>query len=79
MEKAHGWVYVRSKNNGKNRDGKPATNTVNGLATPQTTLAHTPSSHGDNVATPEDDDDDIQAAYDSSTMYDHQQNQLNFP
>jgi hypothetical protein len=80
MEKAHGWEYVRSKNNGKNRDGKPSTtNTVNGLATPQTSHVQTPSSHGDNIATPEDDDYDIpQAAYDSSTMYD-QQNQLNFP
>ncbi|EHK99292.1 C2H2 and C2HC zinc finger [Glarea lozoyensis ATCC 20868] len=78
MEKAHGWEYVRSKNNGKNRDGKPSTNTVNGLATPQTTLAQTPSSHGDNVATPEDDDYGMPDAYDSATMFD-QQNQLNFP
>jgi hypothetical protein len=79
MEKAHGWEYVRSKNNGKNRDGRPSTNTVNGLATPQTSHVQTPRSHEDNIATPEDDDYDMQAAYDSSSMYDHQQNQLNFP
>lgn len=53
MEKAHGWTYVRSKNNGKNRDkAASVTNTNTGLPTPQTTNIRTPSSNGDSVATP---------------------------
>ncbi|KAG9232166.1 putative zinc finger transcription factor ace1 [Amylocarpus encephaloides] len=75
MEKAHGWEYVRSKNNGKNREGHPSatTNTVNGLATPQTTHIHTPSSDGNHVATPEEDDFEVKYCYE------YDQNQLNFP
>lgn len=53
MEKAHGWTYVRSKNNGKNRDKASVTN--HGLPTPALTGMHTPSSDGINVATPEED------------------------
>jgi hypothetical protein len=74
MEKAHGWTYVRSKNNGKNRD-KSTTTTNNGLVTPQTTNIRTPSSDGNTVDTPEEDDFDMQP-YDGSVMYD---NQINFP
>ncbi|KAA8564512.1 hypothetical protein EYC84_011438 [Monilinia fructicola] len=43
MEKAHGWEYVRSKNNGKNRPAAPAV-IPNGLPTPQATIIHTPGS-----------------------------------
>ncbi|KFY26650.1 hypothetical protein V493_03957 [Pseudogymnoascus sp. VKM F-4281 (FW-2241)] len=43
MEKSHNWVYVRSKNNGKNRDQAPAQQ-QNALPTPQTTTIRTPDS-----------------------------------
>ena len=56
MEKAHGWEYVRSKNNGKNRDK----HSNNGLPTPQTTIVRTPSSDGNAVNTPQEDDVDLQ-------------------
>lgn len=50
MEKAHGWEYIRSKNNGKNR---PAASAVipNGLPTPQATIIHTPGSDS-NIESP---------------------------
>jgi hypothetical protein len=77
MEKAHGWEYVRSKNNGKNRE-KALTSA---LPTPQTTNICTPSSDSNSVATPEDDDSDMQTRYDGSVMYDqsHMNQELNFP
>jgi hypothetical protein len=78
MEKAHGWTYVRSKNNGKNRDKATGTNTNNGLPTPQLTNIRTPSSDGNTVDTPEEEDFDMQTGYDGSAMYDNQ-NHLNFP
>jgi hypothetical protein len=74
MEKAHGWEYVRSKNNGKNREKVAPSN---GLPTPQTNNIRTPSSDANTVSTPEDDDFDMQTGYDGSAMY--EQNQLNFP
>lgn len=77
MEKAHGWEYVRSKNNGKNREkatGAPS----NGLPTPQTNNIRTPSSDANTVNTPENDGFDMQTGYDGSAIYDNQ-NQLNFP
>lgn len=77
MEKAHGWTYVRSKNNGKNRDKATATNTTNGLPTPQTTNIRTPSSEGNSMNTPEEDDVDM-SAYDGSVYYGNQSD-LNFP
>jgi len=73
MEKAHGWEYVRSKNNGKNRDKQ----SNNGLPTPQTTTVRTPSSDGHSVSTPEEEDMDVLTAWGGSTTYD--QNQLDFP
>ena len=77
MEKAHGWVYQRSKNNGKNRPQKPTTtNTNNGLPTPTITNIQTPSSDANTVATPENDDYDMQAPFDGLPMFG---NQLNFP
>lgn len=76
MEKAHGWTYVRSKNNGKNRDKATATNTT-GLPTPQTTNIRTPSSDGNSMHTPEEDDVDM-TAYDGSVYYGNQ-SELNFP
>jgi hypothetical protein len=77
MEKAHGWVYQRSKSNGKNRPQKASgTNTNNGLPTPSITNIQTPSSDANTVATPEDDDFDMQAPFDGLPIYG---NQLNFP
>ncbi|KAF8855601.1 putative zinc finger transcription factor ace1 [Acephala macrosclerotiorum] len=77
MEKAHGWTYVRSKNNGKNRDKATTTNTTTGLPTPQTTNIRTPSSDGNSMHTPEEDDVDM-TAYDGSVYYGNQ-SELNFP
>ena len=76
MEKAHGWTYVRSKNNGKNRDkAAPVTATNNGLPTPQTTNIRTPSSNADSIATPaEDEFDGYQLPEDNSYT-----NTLDFP
>jgi len=62
MEKAHGWQYVRSKNNGRTRD--KASVDMNAVPTPQLTNIHTPSSDGNMVHTPSDDD----MAYDSSAF-----------
>ncbi|CZS89067.1 related to Cys2-His2 zinc finger transcription factor ACEI [Rhynchosporium graminicola] len=79
MEKAHGWTYVRSKNNGKNRDQGSATSNTHppntGLPTPTVTNMHTPSSDGNMVATPEDDD--FMTGYEGSVQWDPQQ--LDFP
>ena len=75
MEKAHGWEYVRSKNNGKNREKATPSN---GLPTPQTNNIRTPSSDANTVNTPEEEDYDMQTSYDGSAMFD-QQNQLDFP
>jgi hypothetical protein len=72
MEKAHGWEYVRSKNNGKNRDKQ----SNNGLPTPQTTNVRTPSSDGHNIDTPEEDDIEMGTAW---PQYPVAQNQLDFP
>jgi hypothetical protein len=52
MEKSHGWTYVRSKNNGKNRSKNGDTS----LPTPQTSNHRTPES--ENVLTPNEDEDD---------------------
>lgn len=77
MEKAHGWEYVRSKNNGKNRAEKPSgTNTIIGLQTPQTTNIQTPSSDGNSVATPEEDYR-MDPSFNDTAMYN--QAHLDFP
>jgi len=73
MEKAHGWEYVRSKNNGKNREKQ----SNNGLPTPQTTTARTPSIDGHAVNTPEEDDLEMSNSWDASTSYG--QHHLDFP
>lgn len=75
MEKAHGWEYVRSKNNGKNREKQ----SNNGLPTPQTTSMRTPSSDGHTVNTPEEDDMELHPGWDATATYDHDHNQLDFP
>jgi len=77
MEKAHGWEYVRSKNNGKHRE-KGAGAPSNGLPTPQTSNIRTPRSDANTVNTPEEDDFDMHTGYDGSAIFE-QQNQLNFP
>ncbi|KAG9239959.1 putative zinc finger transcription factor ace1 [Calycina marina] len=77
MEKAHGWEYVRSKNNGKNRDGKPVSG---GMPTPQSTHMQTPSSHGSVINTPLEDDLNFETGYgDQSAIFQHPQDHLNFP
>jgi uncharacterized C2H2 Zn-finger protein len=59
MEKAHGWTYVRSKNNGKNRNkSSTAPSIVHGsLPTPATDNIRTPSSNGDLAGFGDDLDD----------------------
>lgn len=76
MEKAHGWQYVRSKNNGKNREKGSTT----GLPTPQMTNMQTPSSDGNDIHTPEDSmfEPMMNNGY-SATPYDTTEQQLNFP
>jgi uncharacterized C2H2 Zn-finger protein len=76
MEKAHNWTYVRSKNNGKNRD--KATASTTGLPTPPTTNIRTPSSEGNNMNTPEEDEDIDMSVYDDSAYYGNQ-SELTFP
>jgi hypothetical protein len=61
MEKAHGWTYVRSKNNGKNRD-KAASN---GLPTPMDSNIRTPSSIGGSEPTHDEENWEIQDPYTS--------------
>lgn len=70
MEKAHGWEYVRSKNNGKNRD-KASANTTNstGLPTPQMTDIRTPSSDGNMATTPRDVLFDVNNTFNDGSLY----------
>ncbi|KUJ11164.1 putative zinc finger transcription factor ace1 [Mollisia scopiformis] len=77
MEKAHGWTYVRSKNNGKNRDRATATNTSTGLPTPPTTGIPTPGNDSNIMNTPEEDDMDM-SNYEGSVYYGHQ-SEITFP
>lgn len=65
MEKAHGWEYVRSKNNGKNRPAAPAV-VPNGLPTPQATIIHTPGSDS-NIESPLIADDEM--IYENTSLY----------
>ncbi|KAF7859743.1 hypothetical protein EAF04_008822 [Stromatinia cepivora] len=65
MEKAHGWEYIRSKNNGKNRPAAPAV-VPNGLPTPQATIIHTPGSDS-NIESPLIVDDEM--IYENTSLY----------
>ncbi|RAL66486.1 hypothetical protein DID88_006176 [Monilinia fructigena] len=65
MEKAHGWEYVRSKNNGKNRPAAPAV-IPNGLPTPQATIIHTPGSDS-HLGSPIIANDEM--LYDNTSLY----------
>ncbi|KAM0187655.1 hypothetical protein ACHAPC_004008 [Botrytis cinerea] len=65
MEKAHGWEYIRSKNNGKNRPAAPAV-IPNGLPTPQNTIIHTPGSDS-NLESPLIADDEM--LYENTSLY----------
>ena len=79
MEKAHGWQYVRSKNNGKARSDKQGSVINGGMPTPQLTDIRTPSSDGNaGVATPDSTDIDMHLGTDQTFMYDNRNN-LNFP
>ncbi|KAL3427645.1 hypothetical protein PVAG01_01154 [Phlyctema vagabunda] len=79
MEKAHGWEYVRSKNNGKQGTVKGPESVVGALPTPQMTNMHTPSSDGNGAHTPEDDDYDM-GLNDGSAMFNPLlYNNLSFP
>lgn len=60
MEKAHGWTYIRSKNNGKNR-GKSALNPP----TPQTNDIKSASSDANAIGTSELDDFGLATGYDA--------------
>jgi len=75
MEKAHGWEYVRSKNNGKNREGGSTTD--HGLPTPQTTNMRSPSDESNIMHTPELDDNDEDMYGAEPSLYGG--NNLNFP
>jgi len=63
MEKSHNWVYVRSKNNGKNRDQPRGA-----LPTPQTTTILTPDT--ENQPTPEEHSWDVEGYEPSVTFND---------
>lgn len=64
MEKTHGWVYVRSKNNGKK--GAPSSIAP---ATPHMDSPSTTDSYG--IATPENNDFEMRNAYDNSPVNDY--------
>lgn len=64
MEKSHGWTYVRSKNNGKNR----SKNGDSSLPTPQTANHRTPES--ENILTPDEDDFEMPEAHNGSIGFD---------
>ncbi|PGH36495.1 hypothetical protein GX50_00682 [[Emmonsia] crescens] len=51
MEKAHGWVYIRSKNNGKG--SSRVSGSVSGHPTPQTPNIQTPNSGTMDIPTPQ--------------------------
>ncbi|RDW95264.1 putative zinc finger transcription factor ace1 [Coleophoma crateriformis] len=71
MEKAHGWEYVRSKNNGKATKRESNGSSVSGaLPTPQMTNMQTPSSDGHGVNTPEEEDFDMGSGFDGAVMFD---------
>ncbi|KAH8820423.1 putative zinc finger transcription factor ace1 [Xylogone sp. PMI_703] len=76
MEKAHGWTYVRSKNNGKNKP--KAGQEPNPLPTPQTSNIRTPSSEGNSITTPVEQNYDI--VFNDSLMFDTTHNSdISFP
>jgi hypothetical protein len=56
MEKSHGWTYLRSKNNGKNRGSKAGDSS---LPTPQTSNHRTPESDSHDEPTPDEDYDEM--------------------
>jgi hypothetical protein len=58
MEKAHGWNYIRSKNNGKNRSKAGSTAGGSALPTPQTMNHRTPDSEPHEPFTPDEEMDD---------------------
>ncbi|PGG96314.1 hypothetical protein GX51_07878 [Blastomyces parvus] len=53
MEKAHGWVYVRSKNNGKGSSRAAASGSGSDQPTPRTPSIHTPNSGIMDLPTPQ--------------------------
>jgi hypothetical protein len=59
MEKSHGWNYVRSKNNGKNKSKAGDSS----LPTPQTSNHRTPESDSHDEPTPEEDDYEMSEGY----------------
>jgi hypothetical protein len=56
MEKSHGWNYVRSKNNGKNRGSKTGDSS---LPTPQPSNHRTPDSDSHDEPTPDEEYDEM--------------------
>ncbi|KFX89530.1 hypothetical protein V490_06961 [Pseudogymnoascus sp. VKM F-3557] len=79
MEKSHNWVYVRSKNNGKNRDQAPAQQ-QNALPTPQTTNIRTPNSEAQ-LSSPDEMNWEMEAGNDANGGYNDVFNRspLDFP
>lgn len=67
MEKSHGWTYLRSKNNGKNR----SKNGDSSLPTPQTSNHRTPESDLQDEPTPDEDDYDMPDQYTVQIGFDH--------
>ncbi|RFU33601.1 hypothetical protein B7463_g2742, partial [Scytalidium lignicola] len=77
MEKAHGWTYIRSKNNGKNKT--KGGQEPNALPTPQTSTIRTPSSEGNTITTPVEQNYDL-VSYNDGIMFEATHNSdIGFP
>ncbi|KFZ05874.1 hypothetical protein V501_07945 [Pseudogymnoascus sp. VKM F-4519 (FW-2642)] len=79
MEKSHNWVYVRSKNNGKNRDQATPAQQQNALPTPQTTTIRTPDSEAQ-LSSPDEMNWEMDAGVDANGFNnDFNRSPLDFP
>jgi hypothetical protein len=79
MEKSHNWVYVRSKNNGKNRDQATPAQQQNALPTPQTTTIRTPDSEAQ-LSSPDEMNWEMDAGVDANGFNDDfNRSPLDFP
>ncbi|OBT80485.1 hypothetical protein VF21_00907 [Pseudogymnoascus sp. 05NY08] len=79
MEKSHNWVYVRSKNNGKNRDQATPAQQANALPTPQTTTIRTPDSEAQ-LSSPDEMNWEMDAGVDANGFNnDFNRSPLDFP
>ena len=79
MEKSHNWVYVRSKNNGKNREQATPAQQQNALPTPQTTTIRTPDSEAQ-LSSPDEMNWEMDAGVDANGFNDDfNRSPLDFP